>query len=440
MKGKKIGLIIVVAIVLSVGWVAAIKKVSGIDQRNAQNALVSEAETYAGKKLYVRAIPLFEKALTYPTKQNTEIEAELLEAYKEYGNTEGCIGLIEKRADDGTAEEKEYIAAADYYLSRRETAVAMELIKKGIAQLGTEKLQRYYEENRYGNEIRVTEYEEIIPTQTNMLMPAFDGSNWVYIGKDGRDTGIGVFDSTVPFNSDGYGVVSKNGIYYTILTNGDLYGVDEDGAEDVYGLSGSRILAKYNGKYSYYNYDFEPLAGEEHTYDEITANHDGVAAVKRDRKWGIISDSGETIVDFTLEDAAVNSLGTAFAGGAAMVKIKGAWYLIDTEGNKTAETGFADAKAPESSDGLIAVADSSGKWGYIDRGGKLVIDYRYDDARSFSDALGAVKLGGTWHYISEKGDTVIDVGLLDAQPFHNGVAQAKITDGAVLITLDYFEE
>lgn len=440
MKSKKIILIIMIAIVLFAGWLAAIKKVSGIDQRNAQNALVSEARTYAGKKLYVRAIPLFEKALTYPTEQSAEIEAELLEAYKEYGDVQEYISLIEKRASDGTAEEAEYIAAADYYLSRRDTAMAMALVKKGIERLGTENLKDYYEKNRYGNEIRITEYAEIIPTQTNLLMPAFDGSSWVYIDKNGRDAGVGVFDSAMPFNEDGYGVVSKNGTYYTILTNGDLYGVDEAGAEDVYGLSGGRILAKYGGKYSYYNYDFEALAGENHRYDEITVNHDGVAAVKRGGKWGIISDSGEVMIDFTLEDAAVSSTGTVFAGGAAMVKTGGSWYLTDTEGNKVSEMGFADAKAPESPDGLIAVANSSGKWGYIDRSGKLVIDYRYDDARSFSNALGAVKLGGMWLYISEQDTAVIDIGFLDAQPFHNGTAQARVTDGAVLITLDYFED
>ena len=122
-----------------------------------------------------------------------------------------------------------------------------------------------------------------------------------------------------------------------------------------------------------------------------------------------------------------------------MVKYSVQWYLIGKSVEKLSQTGFADAKAPESG-GYIAVCNDKGLWGYIDRSGNLVIDYQYSDARSFSNGLGAVKIAGKWGYISERGELVIDAVYEDAQPFRNGVTQVKLPDGIALLHLDYFEE
>ena len=86
------------------------------------------------------------------------------------------------------------------------------------------------------------------------------------------------------------------------------------------------------------------------------------------------------------------------------------------------------------------MADADGNWGYIDREGNQVIDYQYNDAKSFSNHLGAVKSVNDWGYISEKNKMIIEENYEDAQPFHNGIAQAKLTDGMALLTLKYFEE
>lgn len=440
MQKKKFIVILFIVIILFAGWFLTVRKVTGVEETNKQNALVEEADRYAEKQLYVRAIPLYEEALFYSTDRIAEIQAKLLNAYRAHGDVMELISMIEARIKAGTAAESEYIEAADYYLDRHSADTAMELIKKGISQLGTKGLTDYFEANRYANEIIVTEYMQVTPTADNTLMPAYDGTHWIYIDRSGRDAGIGIYDSATPFNADGYGVVSQNGRYHTILTDGDKYGVDELGVTEVYSMSGSRVLAKYQGKYSYYNYDFQSLTGGSHQYDAITVNQNGVAAVKSGNTWGIIRDNGEIVMDFLLEDVAVNSLGSAYAGGAAMVRQAGSWYLIDTEGNRFFETGFPNAKAPESSDGYIAVANENGKWGFIDRNGQLKIDYQYDDAHSFSNGLAAVKLGETWYYISQKSQRILDSGFYDAQPFHNGVAQAGMADGAALIILDYFEE
>jgi hypothetical protein len=86
------------------------------------------------------------------------------------------------------------------------------------------------------------------------------------------------------------------------------------------------------------------------------------------------------------------------------------------------------------------VADEKGKWGFIDINGNQVIDYKYDDAKSFSDGLAAVCLGDRWEYIDDKGSVIIDISMDDAEPFHKGIAQVDMTEGASLIILKYYEE
>jgi tetratricopeptide (TPR) repeat protein len=439
MQTKKLSVIIIIVVVLAAGWYLSVKKVSGVDDINAQNELVAKADKYFDKELYVRAIPLYKEALAYSTDENINIQEKLLATYKNYGDTSSYIKLAQQRISDKIAKEQEYLDVAEYYLQRSNVEESMNVIKAGMEELSLDVLEQFYVENRFANySIKTTGYEKIMPSASNSVMPAFDGEKWVYIDEDGRDIQIGEFDSVLPFNTDGYAVVSINGKYRTICSNGDLYGIDETGVEEVYYMTGSGVIAKCNGKYSYYNYDFEKTSTLE--YDEITTIRSGVIAVKDGDRWGILDSSGKMVGDFSYLDIAVNSLGSVFYGGHGMVKNSNGWQLIDTDGNEMANAVFYDAKAPESEKGYIAVANAKGKWGFIDLDGNLVIDYKYDDAKSYSNGLAAVCIGERWQYIDDRDNVVIDVNMEDAEPFHKGIAQVGMVDGTAILKLRYYEE
>ena len=122
-----------------------------------------------------------------------------------------------------------------------------------------------------------------------------------------------------------------------------------------------------------------------------------------------------------------------------MVKQDNKWYLINVKGEKICDKGFDNAKAPESS-GYIAVADSGGRWGFINQKGEEVIKCTYEDAYSFSDHVAAVKSVGSWKYISESNKEVISEIMTKALPFHNGTAQIEFAGYAALLKLKYLEE
>jgi hypothetical protein len=56
------------------------------------------------------------------------------------------------------------------------------------------------------------------------------------------------------------------------------------------------------------------------------------------------------------------------------------------------------------SEGLAAVQQSSGKWGFINERQEWVIPAKFEDAKEFKNGKAAVKLNGKWGFINKRGD------------------------------------
>lgn len=432
MATKKLLFIVVLIAIAAVGWLGAVNSLSNTEEVETQSALVAEADALAEKELYVRAIPLYLEALGYSTESNDDIELKLLDAYLGYGKTSEYTSLVEKRAASNKAAEDEYLTAVELYLSGGDVDSAAELLRLGISNTGSEALMECYDQNCYPYDMRNTNYVEIIPTATNTIMAAYNGVAWQYINSSGRVAIPGEYEAATSFSDSGFAAVKSDGQYYLITTDGSKYGVDETGLEAVSGVA-NYVIGQKDGKYGYYTADFS-LASTGLQFDIITLNSNGRALVSDGGKWAIITDSGEKISDFIYDDAAINSIDQAYAGGVAMLCEGGTWYIVSTDGEKLSATGFADARAPESS-GYIAVSNGT-NFGFVDQGGNVKLDYTYEDAKSFSEGLAPVKVGGRWGYINERGSLVIDAIFDDAQPFRNGIAIATFNGYAAILTLD----
>ena len=103
----------------------------------------------------------------------------------------------------------------------------------------------------------------------------------------------------------------------------------------------------------------------------------------------------------------------------------GKWGYIDKSGKMVINPQYASAKS--FSEGLAAVYIED-KWGYIDKTGKMVINPQYDDAEIFSTGLAAVKVGEKWGYIDKTGKMVIKPQFDGAYPFNSGRAEVRIGD------------
>jgi hypothetical protein len=74
-------------------------------------------------------------------------------------------------------------------------------------------------------------------------------------------------------------------------------------------------------------------------------------------------------------------------------------------------------------------ARQDGKWGYIDREGRVVIEFQYDDADPFRGGLASVQVGKLWGYIDESGSMAITTQFEGARLFHGGLARVKTSAG-----------
>lgn len=65
----------------------------------------------------------------------------------------------------------------------------------------------------------------------------------------------------------------------------------------------------------------------------------------------------------------------------------------------------------------IAFKGENGKWGFVNNNNKVIIEPQYDEAKSFSGGLAAVKMNGKWGFINDEGRIVIDYQFVDADYF-----------------------
>ncbi|MCR5330124.1 MAG: WG repeat-containing protein [Lachnospiraceae bacterium] len=444
MKGKKLLLVVLVAAFLVLGWGLAMRKPEKIDYVGQQNDLVAKADKFMGKKLYIRAIPLYQEALRIETtdEAKTSIQEKLMQAYLADEDPAQYLELIKIRAEAGTASEEEYMMVANAYLAEDDLTTALGIIRKGVGVYDSQALKDMYYANRYPYTVTEVAFDEIKPS-VQSTMPAFDGSKWGYINAQGKTVIPFIYDYASEFTQYGYAVVKKNDKYYVITAEQKDYSID-DGEKypmvsEVKYIVSSRILAKREGKYSILNLDFEPLTGLQ--FEDLTMNSCGCQAVKTDGSWKFISNDAADIGSERFEDVAISSIGCVFENNVGMLKKNGVWHRYTISDNVLTDCGdtYANAKAPESGE-YIAVANESGKWGFISQTGELVIDYRYEDAISFSDNVTAVKENGVWTFISMAGKTIFDGLVVDeVMPSHNGVILAKEDDRNLIIRLGYYE-
>ncbi len=419
-----INLLVIVIVVL--GWIFALSTLTDDKGESEQMALVESAEVFLEDDLYIRAVDNYIEALeNYNTPRNPEIEIKLLNLYLEAGMTEEYYDLINERIKKEVASETEYIALAKNYIQAGSNSRAINILNTGLTHYESDEIISLKEEIVYEYKARNIALPEMKQFSASELVPAFNGEKWGYVTAGG-DTAIDfLYDDATRF-CKGYAVVKLDGVYTLIDEDGYRNAIDENNLDKVTDISSKVIVGAKSGKYQLYFKDFK-LASEE-VFEDIYLNDNGLFVVKQNGKWAIYSKSLEPVTDFIFTDVAVNSQGSVFNGKYAMVADANGYFLVNEKGEAMYEERYHDAKGYEG--GLCAVADSNGKWGFVNEYAELIVDYQYTDACSFSSNLGAVQYGGKWGYINRYNDMKIEPKYESAYPFVEGTALAKTELGS----------
>jgi hypothetical protein len=105
-------------------------------------------------------------------------------------------------------------------------------------------------------------------------------------------------------------------------------------------------------------------------------------------------------------------------------RMNGRYGFIDKTGKMVVEPQFQ--RALEFSEGLAVVEDAKGQWGYVDTTGKLAIKSLFSAAFPFSEGLASVRMGSKFGCINKAGDIVIPAKFAGIGVFNEGLAETLV--------------
>ena len=114
---------------------------------------------------------------------------------------------------------------------------------------------------------------------------------------------------------------------------------------------------------------------------------------------------GRTFEQRTAKYAEVGSVNDNRAAVLDINEGVGRWGYVDGTGRLVIECRYADARSFD--DGLAAVQEPEGLWGYIDTAGRAVVAPQFTVAGAFDDGMAWVQAGELWGRIDKTGKTII---------------------------------
>jgi hypothetical protein len=171
------------------------------------------------------------------------------------------------------------------------------------------------------------------------------------------------------------------------------------------GLAPASEGDRLTGKFGYI--DRQGRWAIEAEYDWARPFQEGLGGVKDGSKWGFVDKKGKLVVEPEYDQIG------SFSGGLAPVQRGGApgdketWTYIKPDGSQPFEKKYAWAGT--FSDGLarVQIEDRiTGKFGYIDGKGAMVIQPNFEEASDFRNGKATVRIEGKGRTIDQKGNPV----------------------------------
>ncbi len=155
---------------------------------------------------------------------------------------------------------------------------------------------------------------------------------------------------------------------------------------------------------------------------------DGVAAVKVNDSWSLINEQGKDVSKTKFTDIKLFDSGEFLYDGLMLAAVKGEYGIYDQEGKKEATIKGKDVDLYLGE--YIAFKDSSGKWGFVNEKGNVVIKPSFSEAKSFSCGVAAVKKNDKWGFINKDGELVVDYQFVDVNYFNEkGINLVSLVKG-----------
>ncbi len=267
------------------------------------------------------------------------------------------------------------------------------------------------------------------------------------LGKESKDGFI--------VKNEKYGIVNTSNEVvlepkYDEITNiyeNEIYVVKKDGKQIAVKKDGTEVLAsgydeitkilksldgaiiKKQNKYGVIKLDGTTLIDP--TYEDLKETKTGIYIAKQNGKYGIINQNKENKIDFKYVSLVYNEKADLYIAEDdnynneiinSEYETKQTGILVDLDTDKgyielrqNNENKYYNFKFEEKNvaeiftSNTLYLSKKDGKYGFVDKDGKVVVDYKYDDAtEQNSYGYAGIKKDGKWGAINSKGEVVQD--------------------------------
>lgn len=430
----KKNMILLMAVLLVLCWYTTVGSLMSSENKYQEN--VKNAESFEERELYLDAIGEYEAAMQY-RKDTSELMLRIACAYRDMGDMESYITQLKSIVSQYGPREEAVKNIYDYYSDKNREDDAIEYIADLKEKYPEDAVvEQYYGQIRKSYYALYHSFQQLEEYLGVYAVYEYEGKKGI-IDSAGEIVLEAVYDDIrVPLKmTDGFPVKAGNQVYF-ISEKGYKTAQPEEAYEELGILSGSRILAVKNGKYGYLDKDLEEKT--EFIWDDATNFSQKTAAVRSGDKWALINTKGELLTDYIYTDVKRDSNNFCSRYGLIWVNEGKGYKLINTELEVICEELYEDVRCfYEEGPGAVC---RTGKWGYVDRQGQMIISPAYENADSFQQGYAPVKMHGLWGYAGEDGKILIDFTFDEALGFNeDGSAPVKQGDAWELIKLGIYK-
>lgn len=416
----KRNVIILFAALLGLSWAAAFYE--SVDNPKKLKEHLDKAAEFEEKEIYVDAAQEYKDALEYDP-DNKEIYMKMARAYLNSGDKKEFISICEETAEDYQENTEALDMLMDYYIENDDEDKAAKYVQAFVEDYPDNKnAKEWYIKLKGTYQELYCRYEELSEIKNNSMVVMKDGLYGI-ADEEGSEIIPAEYKEIYPFSEDGFALARKeDGSWIYVDEDGQIRKVPDEAYDYMGMISDERTAVGAKGKYGYLDEDMESVGKLE--WDSLTGIAQGTGAGEKDGQWMLVNKKGEEKDDARYDGVITDAYGFCSNQKRIFVEQEGLYHIVNTKGKTVGDLTFDDAKA-FTPDGYAAVCRDD-KWGFVDEKGKLVIDYKYEDAQSFQNGFAAVCADGLWGYIDEDGNLIIEPQFTEATHFSSaGTAAVK---------------
>lgn len=428
------------AAVLAYGWFSFGSDTSTMIEETMD--YVKAGDEKMEKELYQEAVLYYQKALEMDHTKN--IQDKMLQAQEKFvdtGESKGAYGtyvsMLTDAKDSFVKETKYWEKLMQTYMEADDLENALEVYRDSQDKITpTEYMHDAYKQIRSSYSLSSNHYELYKESDRGYISAGYE-NNWILIAESG--------ESVADTEYMKLGNIGENDYFLYETFEG------KTGFRDTAGIKRGIVNGNYD-EFGTYSEGYCPVRmGESWGYIDLDGTilidglkkagcfQGGYAAVETsDGKWGLLDKSGK-ITNLDVDEIRVDSRGKFYSDEVVIVKKGDDYCFYDT--SFSSKNDFKCKDIAEHSYAM-AYMDDKGKWGYVSPDGEILIEPKYEQAKSFHNGYAAVCKDGKWGYINQSQEEIVPCRFFDCgSVYSSGTAMVSDQSGLYcMMKFDYPEE